>query len=166
VSRTLEELRGSVLGPAGGREEALSKQQKGPPKLTPYSARELQHRTFEPLRWFVQDLIGPGLWLLAGPPKVGKSWLILGLLLSIAQAGLALGTIRVQRRGVLYLALEDNARRIRSRLAHLVVDDTEVWPEDFHILHAAPRHLLRQAPGRRGRRDRHARPHPPGAEPR
>jgi hypothetical protein len=87
----------------------------------------------------VQDLIGPGLWLLAGPPKVGKSWLILGLLLSIAQAGLALGTIRVQRRGVLYLALEDNARRIRSRLAHLVVDDTEVWPEDFHILHAAPR---------------------------
>lgn len=136
MSRTLEELREAVLGPDKAREKASPQQR---PRLAPYSARELQHRAFDPLTWFIQDLIGPGLWLLAGPPKVGKSWLLLGLLLAITQGGLALGSIRVQRRGALYLALEDNARRIRSRLAHLVVDDTDVWPEDLHVLHEAPR---------------------------
>lgn len=136
MSRTLGELREAVLGHEKARERNLPQQ---PPRLAPYSARELQHRVFEALRWIIQDLISPGLWLLAGPPKVGKSWLLLGLLLSITKGGLALGAIRVQQRGALYLALEDNARRIRSRLAHLIVDDTDVWPDNFYVLHAAPR---------------------------
>jgi RecA-family ATPase len=55
-----------------------------------------------------------GCILLAGPPKVGKSWLTLGLGLSVASGGKALGRIDVTAGQVLYLALEDTPRRLKA----------------------------------------------------
>jgi RecA-family ATPase len=50
---------------------------------------------------------------MAGAPKLGKSWLGLGLRIAVAGGGHALGKIAVTQGDVLYLALEDNARRLR-----------------------------------------------------
>jgi AAA domain/Winged helix-turn-helix DNA-binding len=58
--------------------------------------------------------------LLAGPPKVGKSWLSLGLALSVAAGNDALGSIPVQAGAVLYLALEDTPRRLQSRMGKIL----------------------------------------------
>jgi RecA-family ATPase len=55
----------------------------------------------------VPGIVCEGLSLLAGPPKVGKSWLSLDLALSVAGGGKAFGAIPVQPGPVLYLALED-----------------------------------------------------------
>ncbi|NMH98988.1 AAA family ATPase [Pseudonocardia sp. K10HN5] len=67
-------------------------------------------------RWAVPGIICEGVTLLAGPPKVGKSWMGLGLALDIAAGRPALGSIPVQAGPVLYLALEDTPRRLQSRM--------------------------------------------------
>jgi len=139
MSRTLEELRHAVLGTEPARQRgSATPTSKWQPILTPYNTHDLQHKHFEPLVYIVDSLITIGLLLLAGPPKVGKSYLILGLLFAIAKGGMALGSIRVQKADVLYLALEDNERRVRFRLSHLT-EDGETWPDNFHVVHSAPK---------------------------
>jgi len=91
----------------------------------------LNEQTFPPLRYAIEGLIPEGLTLLVGPPKAGKSWLILSLLLSIASGGLALGRIRIgAARRVLYLALEDGDRRMQDRCRTLLGRETAI-PELF-----------------------------------
>jgi hypothetical protein len=76
----------------------------------------LTDQNFPELRFAVEGLIPEGLTLLIGPPKAGKSWLALGLLLAVASGGVALGAIKATpARRVLYLALEDGDRRMQNR---------------------------------------------------
>ncbi|MFJ7422445.1 AAA family ATPase, partial [Streptomyces uncialis] len=71
-------------------------------------------------KWAVPGLLAEGVSLLAGPPKVGKSWLSLGLALTVAAGGQAFGSIPVQGGPVLYLALEDTPRRLQTRMGKLL----------------------------------------------
>lgn len=73
-------------------------------------------------RWAVPGILSEGLNLLAGKPKKGKSIMALNIAIAIAQGGLALEKIPVQKGGVIYLALEDTNRRLRDRLALMVSD--------------------------------------------
>ena len=92
-----------------------------PPQLrTAWTADELMAEHFPPVRWAVPGLIAEGVNLLAGPPKVGKSWLSFGLALSVAGGDDALGSIPTQAGAVLYLALEDTPRRLQSRMGKLL----------------------------------------------
>lgn len=93
-----------------------------PPVWRPvlWSAETLMATEFAPPRWAVPGVLCEGLSLLAGPPKVGKSWLSLALALSVAGGGKAFGTIPVRPGPVLYLALEDTARRLQSRMGKLL----------------------------------------------
>ncbi|OLT22936.1 hypothetical protein BJF78_32745 [Pseudonocardia sp. CNS-139] len=86
------------------------------PPRTSWGALELMSMSFPEPRWAVPGVICEGVTLLAGPPKVGKSWLALGLALDIAAGWAALGSIPVEPGPVLYLALEDTARRLQSRM--------------------------------------------------
>src|SRR5512142_3508369 len=65
--------------------------------------------------WVIPDLLPVGLGILAGAPKLGKSWLGLQLALAIASGGTALG-VRVEQKPILYLALEDPPRRLKERM--------------------------------------------------
>ena len=71
---------------------------------------------FPAIRWAVPSLIPEGVAILAGSPKIGKSWLALGIAVAVATGGVALGTIPVEPGEVLYLALEDSHRRLQKRL--------------------------------------------------
>jgi AAA domain len=82
-----------------------------------WTADQLMNAEFPEPCWAVPGLIAEGVTLLAGPPKVGKSWLSLGLGLSVAAGGRALDMIPVQAGPVLYLALEDTARRLQRRMS-------------------------------------------------
>ena len=53
-------------------------------KLHTINAEELQNRTYEPTHFLVDELISEGLHILAGAPKIGKSWLALWLCLCVA----------------------------------------------------------------------------------
>ena len=88
------------------------------PKI--FSLRELLSWELPPTRWAIPEILPEGLTLLAGKPKLGKSWLALSAALSIAYGGVALGTQPVIRGDVLYLALEDNACRLQARTRRLL----------------------------------------------
>ena len=46
-------------------------------KLETITAEDLQNRTYEPTRFLVDELIPEGLHILAGAPKIGKSFVAL-----------------------------------------------------------------------------------------
>ncbi|MGI5348795.1 AAA family ATPase [Streptomyces sp. CA-250714] len=87
---------------------------------TAWTADELMAAEFPEPRWAVPGILSEGVNLLAGPPKVGKSWLSLGLGLSVASGGMAMDTVPVEGGPVLYLALEDTPRRLQSRMGKLL----------------------------------------------
>jgi putative DNA primase/helicase len=89
-------------------------------------------------RWAVPGLYPEGLVLLCGKPKIGKSWQCLDLALAVAAGGYFLGKIKVERGEVLYLALEDSPRRVKSRVAALLAPGDTV-PSGCSVLFQAPR---------------------------
>lgn len=78
----------------------------------------LMTRQFTPLRFLVPGILTEGAFLLVGAPKIGKSWFALWLAASVARGGVFLGK-KVEQGDVLYLALEDNDRRLKDRLTML-----------------------------------------------
>src|SRR5687768_13596808 len=74
----------------------------------------LDAQTFPPLEYVVPGMIPEGLTLTVGAPKIGKSWMKLGMGLAVASGGYAFGHLRVDARPVLYLALEDGDRRMQE----------------------------------------------------
>ncbi len=112
-----------------------------------FTAAELQSTEFPPIRWIVPDLLPEGLTLLAGKPKLGKSWLSLDLALSVALGGRALGK-ECEQGAALYLALEDNPRRLQRRLRK--IEPELEWPgalefrTEFPRLDAGGLNLLRE----------------------
>jgi hypothetical protein len=97
------------------------------------TAAQLQHMEFPPLRFVVPDLIPEGLTLLAGKPKVGKSWMMLDLAIAVTGNRFTLGEIKPTQGDVLYLALEDGKRRLQRRLTKLLPTFIGKWPERLTI---------------------------------
>lgn len=106
---------GAVSGPARTRNRP-GLDVVPPPRQTEWNAQELMQMSFPQPRWAVPGIVCEGVSLLAGPPKVGKSWLALGLGLDIAAGRPAFGSIATEPGPVLYLALEDTPRRLQARM--------------------------------------------------
>ena len=78
----------------------------------------------KPIEFCVEGMLSTELFILAGAPKVGKSWLALDMALSIAKGEKLLG--RETKRGTsLYLCLEDSYTRIQNRLFELTSEPSE-----------------------------------------
>ena len=88
------------------------------------SAADLLEREFPEPKYAINGLLSEGVTIFAGKPKLGKSWLCLGIAVAIASSGLALGSVQVQQGDVLYLALEDGERRLQNRLETVLRNDT------------------------------------------
>ena len=76
----------------------------------------------------VDTLLAQGLHILAGSPKVGKSWLALWLAVTVAK-GEPVWNMTTRQGTTLYLCLEDSFQRIQSRL----LDLTEDAPPALHF---------------------------------
>ncbi len=100
------------------------------------TARDLQTMEFPPVSWVVPDILPEGLTILAGKPKVGKSWLALQVASDVATGDEVLGR-PVEQGGVLYAALEDNKRRLKSRLEKNYPQRD--WPDRLHLATDWPR---------------------------
>ena len=70
--------------------------------------------------WIVPGILPEGLTILAGKPKAGKTTLALSLGNSASRGGKFLGQMEVEKREVLYLALEDTPRRLQVRFASIL----------------------------------------------
>ena len=75
----------------------------------------------QPLRFVVDSLISQGLHVLAGSPKVGKSWLALWLSVMVAK-GEPVWDMPTRQGTTLYLCLEDSRLRIQNRLFEIMED--------------------------------------------
>jgi len=108
---------------------------KKPPKLAVFKPSDVDIETLPETRWIWQGRMAAGLALLAGAPKVGKSWLALDLALHVCKGEEYLG--RPTAKGsVLYLALEDTPNRIMHRIDDLT--DGEKAPESLIVCNDAP----------------------------
>jgi AAA domain len=105
--------------------------QKPVARLVTISASALQMVEFPPIQYVVPGYICEGVTILAGKPKIGKSWMALDLALAVAFGGVALGSIQCQAGNVLYCGLEDNRRRLKRRIQQLLPNAE--WPERLDL---------------------------------
>ena len=84
-------------------------------KLITRSCEEIMTTVYKPIEFVIDGLLAQGLYILAGAPKVGKSWLVLDMCLSISKGESVLGQKTLQGTA-LYLCLEDSYARIQNRL--------------------------------------------------
>jgi hypothetical protein len=101
------------------------------------SASAIMTKVLPPVRYVVEGYIAEGVTVLAGRPKSGKSWLALGIGVGVSMGGYALNT-RVEQGDVLYLALEDNERRMQKRLKQLL-PPSSTTPSRLFIDFTCPR---------------------------
>ena len=97
------------------------------------TAEELMTLDIGGCEWFVDGLIPDGLTVLAGPPKIGKSFFAWNIAMAVAQkGGMALSSIPIQKpHNVTYLALEDPLPLLRDRLRVIAPDGL---PPNLHII--------------------------------
>ena len=93
-------------------------------KFNSKSCEEIMTTVYKPIEFVVDGLLAQGLYILAGAPKVGKSWLALDMCLSIATGEKVLGQETTQGTA-LYLCLEDSYVRIQNRLYELTDEPVE-----------------------------------------
>ncbi|MFW6028054.1 MAG: AAA family ATPase [bacterium] len=113
IGQTLPEIPTTAQRPAGGTFPGIR-------------ASDLKAMEFPPIKYVVRGYIVEGLTILAGRPKLGKSWLCYYIANGVASERFVLGDIECVQGDVLYLALEDNPRRLQGRMRKLMpLDD---WP--------------------------------------
>ena len=86
-----------------------------PAYLPTISMSELYQNVYQGRPPIIDGLLYPGTYLFAGAPKVGKSFLMAQLAYHVS-TGLPLWDYPVHKGTVLYLALEDDHRRLQERL--------------------------------------------------
>ena len=107
-----------------------------PKRVVRFTGAELLKMELPDPNWVVPGLLPEGFSFLAGNPKLGKSWLALGIAIATATGGAVLGSIKVERGDVLYLALEDTDRRLQSRVRKILGEgarDADLSRLDFAI---------------------------------
>ncbi len=87
----------------------------GPEKLYTLSLTELYQISYHSKPPIIESLLCVGVYILAGAPKIGKSFLVTQLAYHVS-TGERLWGIDVRQGSVLYLALEDSFQRIQSRM--------------------------------------------------
>lgn len=90
-------------------------QQLDPSHLKTISMRELYNTVYQSKPPLIDGLLYPGTYIFAGAPKLGKSFLMAQLAYHIS-TGTPLWNYDVRKGTVLYLALEDDYRRLQERL--------------------------------------------------
>ncbi len=97
------------------------------------TARELQQKELPPINWIVENLLPEGLAVLAGRPKVGKSWMALEMAISVAEGFKSMGLFNTKKHDVLYIPYEDNPRRLQGRINKIITSEIgEIAPINFH----------------------------------
>jgi hypothetical protein len=91
------------------------------------TAKTLQTKIFAPVRIIVPGLIPEGVTILAGKPKIGKSFFALDVCLAVSGYRFVLGQTKPVQGGALYLALEDNQRRLKKR-TDKIMQGAAQWP--------------------------------------
>ncbi len=102
-----------------------------------WSADELTAEVFTAPKWAIPGILPAGLTIVAGRPKLGKSWMALGWAINLSGDSPVFRSVQSLSGDTLYLALEDGPRRIQERLAMMLGDAKP--PKQMHIATEWPR---------------------------
>ncbi len=94
------------------------------PRLRVINCADLIDTRYQRIDWIVEGLLKPGLSVLAGAPKIGKSWMVLQLCLCVAK-GEPFWGMSTRHSAVLYITLEDSEMRLQDRLLRITDDVSE-----------------------------------------
>jgi hypothetical protein len=83
------------------------------------TASEILAKTYAEPKWAIPGLLPVGMTVMGGKPKIGKSWMMLEWGLAVSLGRNVLGTYCSNQAPCLYLALEDNERRLQDRLRQI-----------------------------------------------
>jgi hypothetical protein len=119
--------------PDTAAEQAVQVEATLPPLAGVVTADQLQLAEFAPVMFVVPRLIAEGVTLLAGKPKLGKSWLMLDIALGVASGKPVLGNMPVLQGDVLGLFLEDSQRRLQARIRRLETASGKAWPTNLSL---------------------------------
>lgn len=93
-------------------------------KINFISSVEIMNTPMKKQRFIVDGMIYPGIHILSGDPKVGKSWMMLDMCLAVAKGEDFLGR-KTERGQVVYMALEDTFVSLQSRMYELTDEPSE-----------------------------------------
>src|SRR5262249_46555371 len=93
-----------------------------------FTAARIKGKKIVPVSPLLSWVIPGGLTILPGRPTVGQSWMALDIALAKAGGRFVLGDIHLIEGDVLYAALEDNDRRLRSRIERILTQQAQTWP--------------------------------------
>lgn len=94
------------------------------------SAQEITNMTLKPVNWLVHDLFPTGLNIICGASKIGKSWFVQNLCLSISNGDKFLDK-PTSKHACWYMALEDDESLSQMRLKMMLKGKTA--PANFFI---------------------------------
>jgi len=93
-------------------------------KFNAIDGETLMTMPLEPINFIIENLLSEGLHILAGSPKVGKSWLALWLSVAVSKGEDVWGN-KVKQGDTLYLCFEDSQNRIQNRLFDITDEATK-----------------------------------------
>jgi hypothetical protein len=96
-----------------------------PKVFTTIDGNSLMAQEYEPLLFSIEKILPHGVFILAGSPKVGKSWLTLDMCHAVSTGG-KLWDFTATQGDVLYLALEDKYSRLQGRLMQMKAEDCDI----------------------------------------
>ncbi|ABB16095.1 DNA repair protein RadA domain protein [Carboxydothermus hydrogenoformans Z-2901] len=131
-----EEVVNKVLQWLGVEKREEEKQSRPNVEIKLWTATELMETDFPEPSWLIPGILPEGgLVLLAGKPKVGKSWLALNMACGLSNGGAVCGIPAEKAVKTLYLALEDTTRRLKTRIQQAGLTPNEnslistTWPK-------------------------------------
>lgn len=93
-------------------------------KLELISSVEIMNTPMKKQQFIVDGMIYPGLHILSGDPKIGKSWMMMDMCLAVAKGENFFGR-KTEQGQVVYMALEDTFVSLQSRMYELTDEPSE-----------------------------------------
>ena len=93
-------------------------------KLEFISSVEIMNTPMKKQRFIVDGMIYPGIHILSGDPKIGKSWMMIDMCLAVAKGEDSLCR-KTEQGQVVYMALEDTFISLQSRMYELTDEPSE-----------------------------------------
>ncbi len=117
ITTSKEEINDEVVNPQESLEEMYRRIQRmsDPAYLHTVTLDELMDNVFEVKSAVIENLLYTGAYILAGAPKIGKSFLVAQIAHHVS-TGQDLWGYKVHQGTVLYLALEDDESRLQRRM--------------------------------------------------
>ena len=131
ITTSKEEINDEVVNPQESLEEMYRRIQRmsDPAYLHTVTLDEVMDNVFEVKSAVIENLLYTGAYILAGAPKIGKSFLVAQFAHHVS-TGQPIWEYEIKQPGaVLYLALEDDYQRLQERMARMfgVESDGELF---------------------------------------